>query len=388
MKKRVLYIITKSNWGGAQRYVFDLATNLPPDRFDAAVITGGKGPLAEKLARAGIRVIELPILQKGSGLLPALFSLRNIQVFFKLISVFRREKPDIIHLNSSKIGGIGAAAARLYRITSNQLPVIIFTAHGWPFLEPRPHWQKGLIFFFTWLGSVLQDVIIAINTHDFEVGKKFIPRRKLHLIFNGLGAFKLLAREQARGFFSKFTQKEISPDSMVIGAISEYNANKGIEYLLDAVQRVRRALPEIKLTVLIMGEGRAKNKLERRIKSLALEDSVKLTGFIPEVRQYLKGLDLLVLPSLKEGLPYAVMEAMVAGVPVVATKVGGLPDLVTDGQEGYLVPPADEAALAEALARVMTDLNTGRVMAKRAASKIREKFSLETMIRQTASIYG
>lgn len=385
----MLYVITKSNWGGAQRYVFDLATNLPRDRFEVAVITGGQGLLVEKFIQSRIQVIELPVLQKGSGFGSVFFSFRNFQAFFKLITVFSKEKPDIIHLNSSKIGGIGAAAAFVYKIINYKLSIItVFTAHGWPFLEPRPYWQRGFIFFFSWLGSILQDVIITINTHDFEVGKKFIPRRKLHLIFNGLGAFKLLAREQARGFLSKFTQKEISPDSMVIGAVSEYNANKGIEYLLDAVHQARQALPQVSWIVLVIGEGEAKEKLERRIKSLGLGDSVKLTGFIPEVRQYLKGLDLLVLPSLKEGLPYVVMEAMYAGVPVVATKVGGLPDLVTDGKDGRLVLPGNAAALAKTFIKFVTDPEQSKIMAQKAAPKIQENFLLENMIQHTLNLYA
>lgn len=395
-RKKILYVITKANWGGAQRYVFDLATNLPKDRFEAVAVTGGQGLLAEKMAQTGIRVIELPVLQKRSGLLPVLFSFRNLQAFFKLIAIFRKEKPDIIHLNSSKIGGLGAAAAFvykiLYHIPHTQYPKIIFTAHGWPFLEPRPHWQNGLIFFLTWLGSLLQDAIITINTHDFKAGQKFIPERKLHLIFNGIAAFNFLPREQARDFLFKlfkFAKAELPDNSVVIGTIAEYTPNKGLANLIEAVGEVKRRFPRIKLVIFIIGEdGKERKSMERRIKDLRIEESIKLTGFIPEARQYLKGFDLLALPSLKEGLPYVVMEAMIAGVPVVATAVGGLPDLVTDGKEGYLVPPRDVTALAEALAKAATDMSQGEVMAQRAASKIRGNFSIGKMVQRTVNLYG
>ncbi len=368
--------------------MFDLATHLPPDQFEVAVITGGKGPLVEKLAGAGIRTIALPLLQKGNGFWLVLFSFRNLQAFFILISIFRREKPDIVHLNSSKIGGIGAVAARLSRISFRHHIKIIFTAHGWPFLEPRPHWQKAIIFFLTWIGTILQDSVITINSKDFKIGKKFIPRKKLHLIFNGLAAFDFLSKEEAHNFLFKFTKEKVSDNSVIIGAIAEYTSNKGLAYLIEAVGEVRRRFPQVKWMTFIIGEeGKERKNLEQKIKDLKLEEFVKLTGFVPEARQYLKGFDLLVLPSLKEGLPYVVMEAMAARVQIIATRVGGLPDLITDGQEGYLVSTRNTTALADAIMQAINNRTQSEAMIQKAAHKIQEKFSIKNMLENTINIY-
>ncbi len=388
-RKKILYVITKSNWGGAQRYVFDLATNLPQERFDTVVVTGGRGLLTEKLVQSKIRVIELPVLQKGSGLLFVLFSFRNLQALFKLITVFRKEKPDIIHLNSSKIGGLGAAAAffhNLLQATSYKLQAkVIFTAHGWPFLEPRPHWQRGLIFFLTWLGSLLQDAIITINTRDFEVGQKFIPERKLHLIFNGIAAFNFLPRDQARQFFTEKIGRSISSDTILIGANAELTRNKGLDFLIEAINLL--ASQNNKFLSIIISDGEDKEKLEAKIRTLGLENSVFLIGFIPEAGQYLRGVDIFVLPSLKEGLPYALMEAMAAALAVVATAVGGIPDLIADGKDGYLVAPGNAEDLAGRLKELAEDETRRRKIGDLAAEKIRTKFPLHAMIEKTASRY-
>ena len=135
-KHKVLIVITKSNWGGAQKYVFDLATNLSRDKFDVRVIFGGHGILAEKLEEAGITTISIPELGRDVSIL------KDIKVFFKLWSIFKKQKAEIVHVNSSKIGGIGALAGRL-----SGAKKIVFTAHGWAFNENRSSLSKNIIKF-------------------------------------------------------------------------------------------------------------------------------------------------------------------------------------------------------------------------------------------------
>ncbi|NIT73939.1 glycosyltransferase family 4 protein, partial [candidate division KSB1 bacterium] len=142
-KKKVLYVITKSNFGGAQRYVYDLATNLPRAQYDVSVAAGGSGELIARLNEHHIPVITIERLGRDIRLL------NEIVVFLKLVALFRRTRPDVVHLNSSKIGGLGALAARIYNMLPKGNPLkaesyklkakIIFTAHGWAFNEPRSH---------------------------------------------------------------------------------------------------------------------------------------------------------------------------------------------------------------------------------------------------------
>ena len=126
-KKKILYVITKSNWGGAQKYVYDLATNLPQDKFDAAVVVGGRGPLTDQLREAGVRTIILPTLQETNSLGGVLFAPVNFRALFTLFNIYRKERPDVIHLNSSKIGGLGAVAAKVASLAIGHWSLVIFS---------------------------------------------------------------------------------------------------------------------------------------------------------------------------------------------------------------------------------------------------------------------
>ncbi len=136
-KKKILYVITKSVWGGAGKYVYDLATNLPKDKFEVFVAAGGKDELAQKLIRAGIPYFEIKSFQRDINVI------KEILAYFEILLLLLKIRPDIIHVNSSKAGGIVGVAAWDYRfLTFNFKLKIIFTAHGWAFHESRPKWQN------------------------------------------------------------------------------------------------------------------------------------------------------------------------------------------------------------------------------------------------------
>ena len=137
---KILFVITKGNWGGAQKYVFDLATSLPKEKFNVSVACGEGEALPKKLVEAGIRVIPIPFLGRDINIL------NDCSVFFRLIKLFIAERPDVVHLNSSKIGGMGALAARMAFV-----PKIVFTAHGWTWNEDRSYLSKKIIVFISWL---------------------------------------------------------------------------------------------------------------------------------------------------------------------------------------------------------------------------------------------
>ncbi len=181
--KKILFVITKSNWGGAQRYVFDLATHLPRDRFAVAVALGGTGAagaqtggLQQKLHEAGVRTIFVPsfvrYISAGS----------DIQSFFELYHLFKKESPDVVHLNSSKAGGVGALAARLAGVKK-----ILFTVHGWPFWEPRHRGARGLIYMASWFTALLCHRVIVVSDYDLQVARNMpFVAPKVARIYNGI----------------------------------------------------------------------------------------------------------------------------------------------------------------------------------------------------------
>ena len=380
-RRKILYAITKSAWGGAQRYVYDLSTRLPRDEFDAAVAFGGKGPLGVKLAAAGIRVIPIPSLERDIGVL------REAASFFSLLRVMLREKPDIVHLSSSKAGGIGAVAARMASLVTRHRSLVVFTVHGWAFHEPRPAWQRMLIMAASWLSTRFQDAVILITALDRRAAERFVPQKKLISIAHGIPPIPFLSRIEARAALADLTGIPLPEDVFLVGTIAELTPNKGIRHLIEAVNQVKLKVKSIKFKVIAIGDGEEKKRLQARIAKLGLEDTVRFIGFIPDAGRYLTGLDLFVLPSLKEGLPYALMEAMAAGLPVAATNVGGIPDLIADGVNGRLVPPQNPEALGRAMAELFQNRALGRELGGRARETISRSFGIARMLERTIAVY-
>ncbi len=381
-RKKILYVVTKSVWGGAQKYVFDLASNLSKDRFEVAVAAGGTGPLFDKLYEAGIRTIIIPGLQRDVNLIKEILSL------WRLLKIFIREKPDIIHLNSTKAGGLGATAAKLASLAAGRSKsLVFFTVHGWGFKEDRPLPTRALILFISWFSSLFQDKIICIDTADLRTAQKFIPKRKLALIFNGIGPIDFLGRDEARKFFSEKVGRSISKETVLIGANAELIKNKGLAYLIDAISRRNLYGDYRGFISIVIGQGEDKDKLQEQINSLNLQNSLYLAGFVPDAKRYLKAFNIFVLPSLKEGLPYTIMEAMAAGLPVVATNVGGIPDLLEHKKTGLLIAPKDVRALAEAIQALIQNKKMREELGSEAQKTVETKFILRDMVVKTMACY-
>lgn len=305
--KKILFVITKSNWGGAQRYVYDLAVSLPRDRFDVAVALGGDGPLAQKLNEEKIMIYHNSSLGRDIS-----FG-KDLRSFSELCRLFKRERPDVVHLNSSKAGAVGALAARL-----SGIPRIVFTAHGWPYAERRSALWRAMAYLGSWATALLSHQVICVSKADLALGSRLpFCARKMHLVHNGID----LTMRFGSG---DIIRKAFPAGATIVGTIGELNANKNQAALLEEV----RLSPSMCLA--IVGEGELRGELERKIREYGLEQRVKLFGFMPAA-EVLKGFDRFALPSLKEGLPYVLLEAKLAGLPITANRVGGVSEIL-DGK--------------------------------------------------------
>jgi len=304
MKTKILYVITKSNWGGAQRYVYDLATALPKDKFDVCVAFGQPGRLAEKLSKTDIATRPTASLQRDISMIA------DMRSFFELLRLFRTEQPDVVHLNSSKAAGLGALAARLAGV-----PRIVFTAHGWPFWEQRNPVSRAFIYFFSWLTALFSHNIIVVSDYDMGVARKmpFVAHKTIR-IYNGIDLLMLFGSgEKIRTAFPSGVR--------ITGTIGELTRNK------NQIVLVEQARDDPDMFVAIVGEGEERPRLEAKIKEYGLENRVRIFGFI-SASEVLRGFDVFALPSLKEGLPYVLLEARVAGLPIVANRVGGVGEIL------------------------------------------------------------
>lgn len=338
-------VITKGNWGGAQTYVFDLAKKLHTDNYNVLVLHGAGTDLPEKLAACHINTSRLPHLGRDISLFD------DIQTLIELYRVFanKHNKPDIVHLNSSKIGGIGALAARIAGIKK-----IIFTAHGFAFNEDRPYWQRVLLKILTWFTLLLNTDIICINQREYAQAKKFwFTKKKLHYIPIGIDMTEqhaplfIQTKEKATDALGQKIGTPLPKHTPIIGTIAELTKNKGLVYAINAMQHIPDAL------YIIIGGGEDEEQLRQVIKEKKLERRVILTGFLPNAKQYLKAFDIFLLPSLKEGLPYTLLEAGSAFLTVVATDVGGIPELLGNNERGVIIPPKNSDRIAETIVTLL-----------------------------------
>ena len=369
-KKKILYVITKSNWGGAQRQVFDLATNLPEDKFETAVALGGGGLLKEKLDGAGIRTIAVETLGRDIKIFNDLIS------FFKIFQIIKKEKPDILHLHSSKVGFLGALIGRLLGIKK-----IIYTVHGWMFLEKQPQWWTITMRFFSWLTILLTHKTIAVSENDKNASADFIGvKNKITVIPNGINTINFLEKSEAR--------KKILPNQKTLdgefwfGTIAELHKNKGLNFAIEALDK---NLPAV---LVIVGEGEERKNLERLILERELQEKVFLVGQIDNPATLLKAFDVFLLPSTKEGMPYSILEAGAAGRPVIASNVGGLPEIITDMESGILVRAGRPAEIRKAMEFLINNPERRAAFGAALQSVVAEKFGLSKMLGQIETLYN
>lgn len=376
--QKILYVITKSNWGGAQRYVFDLATSLTKPEWDVTVVLGGTGKpdapggrLEQELRHRDIRTIFVPAFMRDMSLR------REWRVLRDLWDLFAREQPDVVHLNSSKAGGLGALAARLAGV-----PHIVYTVHGLPWHEDRNPVAKFLIRLASWCTFLLCHTVIVISQDAYREARPLpFCKNKVRLVHNGLGALTFTSREEARAKLGLD-----HADAPVIGAVGELTWNKGYHTLLRAAEMLKRRGRTF--TLCIIGEGEERKFLETIIDEESLGDSVRLAGFIAEAYRYMPAFDVYVLPSLKEGLPYALMEAGQAGLGVVASRVGGVADIVEDKLSGRLYPAKNAGELADQLEELLGREELRRTFGNALRQKVITEFSHERMLQKTLECYA
>lgn len=373
---KILYVITKSNFGGAQRYVYELATRLPKDKFQCEVVLGRAGALKTKLEEAGIPVHSIDTLGRDVNFV------KDIQSFVKLYKIFRQTAPDVVHLNSPKIGAMGAVAAKLAGVKK-----VIYTNHGWPFREQRGPVQKAVIKFLSWLTIVLGDITIVLSEKEKNDVKYWpIIEGHLRLISNSISPFDLIEKHDALLHLvgPEVTAKIENEDLRVVGTISELHKNKGLNFAIEGI-----ALLADKRTVfIVIGDGEERETLERKIHDSYLGDQIFLVGAIDNARAYLHAFDYFLLSSIKEGLPYAIMEAGLAGVPVITTNVGGIPELVTNLNEGLVISPQRSQEIRHALIYVENHPEDIKRFAENLKNKISTVYNFENMLTSIIKLYA
>lgn len=358
----VVFVITRADdIGGAQVHVRDLAAALDQRGHRVTVVSGPPGVLSAQLQDRGIEFRSAPHLARPIG------PVRDVRAFLEIRHILADLRPDLVSTHSSKAGVLGRIAAR-----SLGLPVL-FTAHGWSFGEGRPWPQRWLYQLIEWAASPFGSRIVTVSSADLELAASasVAPRERMVTVRNAMPdvAGDLLAEPGA------------SPPGLVM--VARFAPQKDHASVLRALATVR----DREWTMTFVGEGPGEAATQRMARDLGLEDRIEFLGFRSDVPQLLARHQVFVLASAFEGLPRSILEAMRAGLPVIATDVGGVREALGDGSAGCLVAPRDVQALAHDLRRLIEDPGLRERMGREARRRYRDHFAFDRLVDETMAVY-
>jgi len=414
--KRILFLVTQSEFGGAQRYVFETAKYLNLRNYEVLVGAGqGDGELFRKLRNTGVQPVYLKEMRRTPWPWQMALAIKEIY------NLLKKERPDILFLCSTTAGFLGSIAAFFYRGSTSRVltkgeeesllsspsksleygevePRVIYRIGGWAFRDPRNFILNKIILWAEKITSPLKDKIIVNSEIDRKLAIQYRVAKpeKIIKIHNGidLNSLDFLSREEARNCLISKTSLARSDllkrtDLIMVGTVANFYKSKGLNYLIEAIHFLRSDLPGRSdlLKFLIIGEGRQRPQLESLIKKYELENNVFLIGKISDAQRYFKAFDIFVLPSLKEGFPWVILEAMAAQSAIIATRVGAIPEIIENEVDGLLVKPKNSQELAEKIVYLLKNPELRENLGKKAREKVGRNFSLEKMLKETEKLF-
>jgi glycosyltransferase involved in cell wall biosynthesis len=373
-KIKILHIHTRAIVGGSGTNTLLTLAGLPKDKFLPVLGCGSEGPLVNEALKKNLEVKIIPHLKNQINILDDFIAL------FEIIGLIKKERFAIVHTHNSKAGILGRIAARICRV-----PIVVHTVHSCVFKYPNLNWFQKT--FFLWLEKLTAKMSDKLITISEPLKEEFIKARveraeKFTTIYSGIEVDKfnlpvdLKNKKQALG---------ISDNCFVVGTVSRLDEGKGHEFLIRAMPQVLGKIKDI--VFVFVGEGLIRNELEALAKQLKVREKIIFTGLREDVPEILKVFDIFCLASLYEGMARVILEAQAAGIPVIATKVGGIPDIVIENKTAILVKAKDPGSLAEAIIKLAEDASLRASMYQSAKEFVGFKFSAEKMVSDIIKVY-
>ncbi len=352
---KILVIITNSDRAGAQKHVLSLVEGLKKNH-EYSVLVGNRGYLTTELKK-----LEVPFT-----VIPELIRAVNPIIDLKCILKLHREiinfSPEIVHLHSAKAGALGRIACVKKNLS------IIYTVHGWAFSEGNSLIKKLASLFVEKALARFTSYFILVSKYDFDLGKKYklVGHTNSKIIYNGV--------------------VDIPPASahkdITIFSATRLAKQKNIPLMVRVFDQLTR-----QYTAVIAGDGPMNNQIKKMIDNMGLRDKVLLVGETNNVHEFLLRSELFLLTSDWEGLPISLIEALRAGIPIVATNVGGVSEMVTAGENGYLASRGDATSLSSYINKLIENNDLRNTMGARSRKRFLDKFQVKQMIEQTGGVY-
>lgn len=386
-KIKVIHVITRMDMGGSAQNTLLTCLGIDKDRHEVILVYGGsaesnmtdteRNAVAAQLAAAramGVRCLILDTLVRRID------PLRDLRAAWSLWRLCRAEKPDIVHTHTSKAGFLGRWAAWLARV-----PVIIHTPHGHVFFGHFSKAAARIFFLMEKLTALITHTLVALTRGEKKdyLSTRMCRPEKVAVIHSGVdvrrfGDIRVDADD-------KKASLGIKPGILVVGTVGWLLPIKGPEVLLEAMALVWREA-EKDVALLYVGKGEMENNLRRRAREMGVSEKVCFAGWRDDIPEIMQIIDIFVFPSRNEGMGRVLVEAMAAKKPVIGTRVGGIPDLIIDGETGFLVPAGDAPAFSQRILWLLGDAGLRQRMGEKGGRRAKQ-FGIKEMNAKIARLY-
>ena len=360
---RVVEVLATGSNGGAQEHLYSLVTRMDLDRYDVSIVSLSPGSAVRKMQRAGIPVLVIDEVDDAIAVGALAAHLSEVRA-------------DVVHAHMFRAETIATRAVLALKEIGHRRPYLVSTVHS---SRVRHEADKDVLRDLTPHMDRLIAVSRAIERKIHDEGRATVP---VSLIYNGVDLERYDHQEACCTLPDEYGME---PGSQIVGVVARLEPEKGHPTLLEAWPRVLRAVPDTYL--LIVGEGSRRDALEAQARELRIAHRVVFTGRRDDVPAVTAALDVAVLPSYREAQGLTILEAMALSRPVVASDVGGIPEMIEDGKTGLLVPPHDAEALADAIIRLLKNHPLADTLGRAGHDMVHDRFCIELMVSAVQSIY-
>ena len=375
---KIVRIIARLNVGGPAIHVILLSARLRAAGYETILVKGREAPsegdMLDFARELDVRPVVVPELGREIRWWD------DVLAFWKLFVIIRRERPDIVHTHTAKAGLLGRVAAWLAGV-----PLIVHTFHGHVFHGYfSPSRTRLFVALERWLARRTHRLVAVSERVRGEVLAHGVGRpERFHVVPVGLDLKRFAECDSRRG--EARAELGLSPDAPLVGIVARLVPIKRHELFLTAAAAVARRLPACRF--LVVGDGERRHMLERLAADLGISDRVLFLGWRRDLERIYTDLDVAVLTSANEGSPVSLIEAMASGVPVIGPRVGGVPDVIDDGATGLVVPPDDASSTADAIVRLLGDLELRRKMGAAARERALRLYAADRLVSDVAALY-
>lgn len=357
----IMHLSSTSGPGGAEMLVSRIASGLDQARFRSHVGLFAPGWLKDRCEKESLPTVVLPMQSQW-----------DVAWIARCCAVVRSQRVDLIHAHEFRANVYGAIVAKLCGVP------LVGTVHGKNYYPDQVKRRMA----YRWVSKTATMVAVSEDLRLFLQDRVGVPRDRITRIYNGVDMPERLSREGVAQFRCDLG---IQPSEFAIGIVGSLYPVKGHRHLFDAFRSVLKLQPKTKL--LVVGQGDLEPSLKQQAFDLGIDHAVSFLGLRNDVPNILAALDLFVLPSLSEGLSVALLEAMSTGVPVVASRVGGNPEIVQDGQTGLLVSPENAQELADRILEMITHREKAKLFGERGRERVSQNFTTARMLGHYQDLY-